>query len=98
MGFEFVKVFVETGNTVATIVRNESAKKIIEKHYPKCTVLVADITKYPELDKLDYLKNNSIDAADNLQVASAANQSIEAIVLSGAVAITGSGSNAVRSR
>jgi NAD(P)-dependent dehydrogenase (short-subunit alcohol dehydrogenase family) len=53
LGFEFVKVFVESGNTVAIIVRNESAKITVERHYPKCTVLVADITNYPEIDKLD---------------------------------------------
>ncbi|MGD9216146.1 MAG: SDR family oxidoreductase [Desulfobacteraceae bacterium] len=65
LGFEFVNVFVETGNAVATIVRSESAKRTVEKHYPKCTVLVADITNFSELDELDYLKNNSIDVLIN---------------------------------
>jgi len=65
LGFEFVKVFSETGNNVATIIRSESAKKIIEENFPKCTILLSDITNYKHLSKLDFFKNNSVDILIN---------------------------------
>lgn len=65
LGFEFIKVFTETGNKVVTIVRSQSAKKTIEKYFPQCTVLIADITNYTELSKIDYLKNNRVDVLIN---------------------------------
>lgn len=65
LGFELIKVFSETGNKVATIVRSESAKKIIQKHFPQCTVLLSDITNYIHLSTLDFFKNNSVDILIN---------------------------------
>lgn len=65
LGFELVRVFLEKGNDVATIVRSGSAKKIIEKKFPQCIPLLADITNYTELASLKYLKNNRIDVVIN---------------------------------
>ena len=65
LGFEFIKVFSETGNNVATIIRSESANKIIEDNFPKCTTLLSDITNYKQLSKLDFFNKNSIDVLIN---------------------------------
>ena len=65
LGLELVKVFLEAGNEVVTIVRSELAKQRIEKELPRCVVLLADITNYTELKKLEYLKNHTIDILVN---------------------------------
>jgi len=65
LGFELVNVFLQSGNEVVTIVRSESAKQVVHKHFPECIVLIADITNYSELIELEYLKNNKIDILIN---------------------------------
>lgn len=65
LGFELIKEFSETGNKVATIVRSESAKKIIQKYFPQCTILLSDITNYIHLSTLDFFNNHSVDILIN---------------------------------
>jgi NAD(P)-dependent dehydrogenase (short-subunit alcohol dehydrogenase family) len=65
LGFELVKVFIESGNDVATIVRSESAKDVVSKYFPQCVVLISDITKYSELIHIEYFKYNKIDVLIN---------------------------------
>lgn len=65
LGFQFIKVFSETGNKVAAIVRSESAKKIIKKQFPQCTVLLSDITSYAQLKKIKFFENHRLDILIN---------------------------------
>jgi len=65
LGFELVKVFSETGNNVATIVRSGSAKRIIETCFPQCTVLLSDITNFIQLSKIEFFKRNHLDLLIN---------------------------------
>lgn len=65
LGLELVNVFLGSGNEVVTIVRSEVAKQAVEKKFPQCIALVADITDYSELTGLEYLKNIKIDVLIN---------------------------------
>ena len=65
LGFALVNVFLKEGHDVMTIVRSDSAKKMVEKNSPQCVPLLADITNYSELIELEYLKNNKIDVLIN---------------------------------
>lgn len=65
LGFELVKVFIESGNNVVTIVRSESARQSVCEYFPKCIVFVSDITKYSDLIKIDYFDKNKIDILIN---------------------------------
>ena len=65
LGFELIKVFIESGNDVVTIVRGESARRFVCEYFPKCIVFVSDITKYSDLIKIDYFDKNKIDILIN---------------------------------
>ena len=56
LGFALVNVFLKEGHDVMTIVRSDSAKKMVEKNSPQCVPLLADITNYSELIELEYQK------------------------------------------
>lgn len=65
LGFELVKIFLSNGIDVLSIVRSEQARSTIERNFPECSVVVADITDYLKLKKIDCLKNKKIDVLIN---------------------------------
>jgi len=65
LGFELIKIFRANGNNVLSIVRSAHARSVIKKNFPQCSVFVADITDYAELEKIDSLKNFKIDVLIN---------------------------------
>jgi len=76
LGFELVKTFLSYGNSVLSIVRSEPARSVIRKRLPECSVVVADITDYRELEKIDYLHSNPIDVLINNAGAGGAGTSV----------------------
>ena len=65
LGFELVKICLVQENNVIAIVRSEQAKSVVEKHFPECSVFVADITNYSEVIEIDFFKSGTIDVLIN---------------------------------
>jgi len=65
LGFELVKICLANGHNVFSIVRSEQARSVIQKHFPECSVVVADITDYLALIEIDCFKHGTIDVLIN---------------------------------